>query len=344
MPRGSVLALLLVATMSAAACAEHTYSDVRPAPPAEDEVARPGRPGWSVDSRTGCLVWNPYPQQRETVSWSGGCDRNGRAFGSGVVEWRYGDRLGRYHGDYRDGKPNGRGTYTSANGNRYEGEYRNGLRHGRGVYTYANGGRYEGEYRDGKPHGFGTFTRGRATYSGRWVNGCFRHAGQWAYVNTAAQACGFILARPVSLTTLPGRGGIEGNALSLDPSNERGKAFLEEVRRRIHANWSYPCVANPGTEQCDYLNAEVMLEFGILVSGQLQFVDVVRSSRLAIYDDSAIAAVKLASPYPEVPDEVMAVTKPGSAGVLIAARLRYIAQPSPMQDAPIAIPAPAAKP
>jgi len=67
----------------------------------------------------------------------------------------------------------------------------------------------------------------------------------------------------------------------------------------------------------------VVIEFGIKVSGLLQFVEVRRSSGLAIYDDFAITAVKFASPYPEVPADVMALMKQGSTGVPISAELKY---------------------
>src|SRR5262249_55929194 len=102
------------------------------------------------------------------------------------------------------------------------------------------------------------------------------------------------------------------------------------------------CVTNPATQGCDHLNAQVLLDLGILASGQLQFVDRIRSSGLAVYDDNAITAIKLASPYPEVPDHMMALMKPGSTGLVISVRFNYVS-PASIED-PAVAPTSAAKP
>jgi hypothetical protein len=60
----------------------------RPAPPPAESRAEPGRPGWKVDARNGCWVWNADPQPGETVTWSGRCPR-GPAQGQGRGEWRW---------------------------------------------------------------------------------------------------------------------------------------------------------------------------------------------------------------------------------------------------------------
>jgi hypothetical protein len=56
----------------------------------------------------------------------------------------------RYVGYFVQGKPDGKGTYTWANGARLEGNFKNGKAHGAGVYISAKGVRYEGEFLDGK--------------------------------------------------------------------------------------------------------------------------------------------------------------------------------------------------
>jgi hypothetical protein len=53
------------------------YAQMRPAAPPVDIQAAPGHPGWSVDSRMGCWVWNGQPALNETVTWSGSCDSDG---------------------------------------------------------------------------------------------------------------------------------------------------------------------------------------------------------------------------------------------------------------------------
>src|SRR3989442_563204 len=65
-----------------------TVSKRPPAPP-QDMLASPENPGWSVDERTGCWLWNGSPKPDEKVVWSGSCGSDGRATGSGVAEWSH---------------------------------------------------------------------------------------------------------------------------------------------------------------------------------------------------------------------------------------------------------------
>jgi hypothetical protein len=47
---------------------------------------------------------------------------------------------GEYNGQVSiDDKPDGEGTYTSADGDQYVGGWKNGLKHGYGTYTWSNG-------------------------------------------------------------------------------------------------------------------------------------------------------------------------------------------------------------
>lgn len=126
-------------------------------------------PGWIADERTGCKVWNVQPLPGQSVNWSGGCV-NGLAQGTGVLQW------------WLAGKANGR----------YEGQYRAGKQNGRGTFTFASGNRYEGEWRDGKPDGQGTKTNTDGqVYSGTWIHGCFRDGNLRSAVNVPPEACGF---------------------------------------------------------------------------------------------------------------------------------------------------------
>jgi hypothetical protein len=143
-----------------------------PAPPA-DEQAGPDHPGWSVDARSGCWVWNQFPRPNETVSWSGGCEPTGPATGSGILEWHQSPGWERYEATLRFGKLSGQGKFTSSNGNRYEGEWRDGLKNGQGVYVQGDGGRYEGAWKDGRYDGYGIATYATGDrYEGEW------HAGR----------------------------------------------------------------------------------------------------------------------------------------------------------------------
>src|SRR5438552_18562411 len=91
LPCGAVFSLFLTGFASAQA---------RPEPPPEDQLAAPGRAGWSVDERSGCWLWNGKPRPGEAVVWTGGCDADGRAIGHGVREWNTdGKTTSRYEGE-----------------------------------------------------------------------------------------------------------------------------------------------------------------------------------------------------------------------------------------------------
>ncbi len=157
--------LLCLAPLSALAASRP------PAPPA-DEQASPDHPGWSVDPRSGCWLWNPFPKPNETVSWSGGCDAAGPATGSGVLEWRQGGGWQRYEAPLRFGKLSGKGKLTSSNGSRYEGEWRDGEKNGQGLFVQGDGGRYEGMWKDGSYDGVGAATYASGDrYEGDWRGG-----------------------------------------------------------------------------------------------------------------------------------------------------------------------------
>ena len=56
--------------------------------------------------------------------------------------------------------------------NKYVGEYKNGKKDGNGTYTEADGDKYVGPYKDGERHGQGTHTDADGTIeTGEWVNG-----------------------------------------------------------------------------------------------------------------------------------------------------------------------------
>ena len=82
-------------------------------------------PRWLADPKTGCKVWDPAPEPKEAVHWSGPC-KNGLADGRGTLQWTL------------NGKPS----------DSYEGEYRAGKRNGHGVVTFRGGEKIEGDWRD----------------------------------------------------------------------------------------------------------------------------------------------------------------------------------------------------
>jgi clan AA aspartic protease (TIGR02281 family) len=55
-----------------------------------------------------------------------------------------------YAGEFKDDKPNGRGTQTWPDGRKYVGEFKDGLYDGQGTYTFADGRTLRGLWRTGK--------------------------------------------------------------------------------------------------------------------------------------------------------------------------------------------------
>jgi TonB family protein len=119
-----------------------------------------------------------------------------------------------------------------------------------------------------------------------------------------------------------GRGGIEGDPIPLDSVDARYSDYLEQIRRRIKEKWGYPCVRT--ARGCDHHATSLDVHFGILKDGRVEFVDVVRPADHAVYDEYAVNAIKLASPFPPVPAAIMATMRPGSTGMPLSVRFSYV--------------------
>jgi protein TonB len=98
---------------------------------------------------------------------------------------------------------------------------------------------------------------------------------------------------------LGGRGGMEGEPVPLDTTDPRYTDYFEKIRRRIKENWIYPREAGERG-----IGGQLVIEFGIRKDGRLQFVDLKRSSGVPVLDQYALNALKLAQPFPPVPDSV----------------------------------------
>lgn len=117
--------------------------------------------------------------------------KDGRFEGQGTYSWADGDK---YTGEWEDDLFEGQGTYTWANGDKYAGEWQDDMFKGQGTYTWASGSAYTGEWKDGVKEGQGTYTwangdkyvgewkagvkDGQGTYS--WADGSV-YTGQWKY-------------------------------------------------------------------------------------------------------------------------------------------------------------------
>lgn len=82
----------------------------------------------------------------------------------------------RYVGEYRNGKPHGRGimyysTDDSYNRKYYDGDWVNGIREGNGTLVWTNGAKYVGAWKDDCCNGYGVnyYTNGEI-YEGNWLN------------------------------------------------------------------------------------------------------------------------------------------------------------------------------
>jgi hypothetical protein len=128
---------------------------------------------WIADAK-GCKFANPYPQPKETVTWTGPC-LDGMGNGDGVLQWfEDGKQTAHYEGRLAKGWANGRGTLTNADGTIYKGDWKDSRENGEGRLDWPDGIWYEGEWRDGKPNGYGQYRspEGRML-TGKFVDGEF---------------------------------------------------------------------------------------------------------------------------------------------------------------------------
>jgi len=115
-------------------------------------------------------------------------------------------------------------------------------------------------------------------------------------------------------------------AIPLDSVDPRYGDYLRQVREQIKSRWSYPCVADKATGRCEYLDARLLLEFGIATDGQVPYVTVRESSGQQIYDTTTVNAVTAAAPFPSMPPEIRAQVPPGSRGLAVSATFNYVVE------------------
>jgi periplasmic protein TonB len=96
-----------------------------------------------------------------------------------------------------------------------------------------------------------------------------------------------------------GRGGVEGEPIPLDTPEPKYQDYFNKIRERIKANWIYPRQAGDRG-----IEGELLIEFHIAKDGRLSHIELRHSSGTTILDDAALTAVKLAQPFPPVPDEI----------------------------------------
>jgi len=82
----------------------------------------------------------------------------------------------------------------------------------------------------------------------------------------------------------------------MDP---RYATFFSQIRSQITSKWIYPYEASSKG-----IEGELVIDFSIAKSGEVQSIELRKSSGVAILDEYAMRAVRLASPFPPVPDAI----------------------------------------
>ena len=109
--------------------------------------------------------------------------KDGKRNGQGTFTFADG---GKHVGEFKDDKRNGQGTYTFPDGRKHVGEFQNDQPNGQGTSTWPDGAEYVGEFKDGKYHGQGTFTfADGGKYIGEFKDGNYHGQGTRTYPNGA---------------------------------------------------------------------------------------------------------------------------------------------------------------
>jgi hypothetical protein len=95
--------------------------------------------------------------------------KNRKPNGKGLVKYKDGNEL---NGKWKNGFFNDNGTLIYPDGRKYVGRFENGIWNGQGILTYPDGRKYVGRFENGKPQGQGALTHriGRK-YVGEFKNG-----------------------------------------------------------------------------------------------------------------------------------------------------------------------------
>jgi len=101
--------------------------------------------------------------------------------GNGTTKLQDGSK---YSGDFRSGKPNGKGIMNYPNGNKYLGAWKDGNRHGKGKLIINGQGSYIGSFKRGKVEGYGEFQYLNGdVYKGYFKDGKYHGTGTYTYSN-----------------------------------------------------------------------------------------------------------------------------------------------------------------
>ncbi|MBI2467231.1 MAG: energy transducer TonB, partial [Candidatus Rokubacteria bacterium] len=98
-----------------------------------------------------------------------------------------------------------------------------------------------------------------------------------------------------------------------EPPDPNYAEYFLEIKKRIEANLVYPHEAARQGQ-----SGQLVLEFVVKKDGSLRLVDLVRSSGVAVLDRYSVNTVRLAAPFPPIPDRL------GVDSVFIRASFTYV--------------------
>jgi TonB family protein len=87
--------------------------------------------------------------------------------------------------------------------------------------------------------------------------------------------------------------------IPLNTPDPRYADYFLQIKRQIEAHWVYPSDAVRKRQ-----SGQGLLEFGVRKDGSLRLVKIVQSSGFEILDRYIANAVRLAAPFPPIPDRI----------------------------------------
>lgn len=148
--------------------------------------------------------------------------------------------------------------------------------------------------------------------------GCVSTTGRRAD-DVFSGTCGPSVAQYLAITPIAGsvwgpadawkRVAARDGTVVVDVSQPHFQPYFSTIRERVRSKWVYPRAAGERG-----LEGNLMVDFFIAKDGRLEHVQLARSSGTAILDDAALTALKLAQPFPPVPEslckETLGLTAP----------------------------------
>lgn len=113
--------------------------------------------------------------------------KNGKPHGRGILYYSSQYGIKSYDGTWINGVMEGEGTIIWKDGDKYVGNFKNGQKEGYGIYHFANGLLYEGDLQNDKIHGKGKLTYpandecDRKYYEGEFISGAMQGTGKMVW-------------------------------------------------------------------------------------------------------------------------------------------------------------------